>query len=316
MSKIPVPPKTQPKVVVSTTKQENIKWNDIYNQKFKLNKTETKESKVDEIFGIKQTLEKKDPEWQEYFDKDEDIFESAKITAKMIKESKHMVAYTGAGISTSSGIGDYRGPTGVWTLRDQGKSSEGGISMKEAKPTYSHYALTELIKKGYLKHIISTNVDGLHLRSGTSIENINELHGNTYKKKCTNPKCENIVYNGVNGSKESIVSCPKCSSKVSSTIVNFGDSIPEIDIKICKEHTSKQDLALVLGTSLQVSPSNMFPFQSFKNGGKIVIVNLQKTPLDKYSLKVYAKCDQFMKLVMQELGLDKFDLEYDWNKKK
>lgn len=143
MSKsIPPPLKTPPKVVALQKNQGNPSRNDIYKQKFKLNKTETKESKVDEIFGIKQTKEEKDQNG-EYFDKEEVIISSAKQTAKLIKESKHMVVYTGAGISTSTGIGDYRGPNGVWTMREQGKSYKRGTSITEAKPSYSHYALTE-----------------------------------------------------------------------------------------------------------------------------------------------------------------------------
>ena len=116
----------------------------------------------------------------------DDVIEAqATKLAELIRDSKHFIAFTGAGVSTSAGIADFRGPQGVWTLRAQGRDDE--IESKDtlqAIPTPTHMALVELQDRGVLKYLVSQNCDGLHRRSGILPDRISELHGNSNKEWC------------------------------------------------------------------------------------------------------------------------------------
>lgn len=124
-----------------------------------------------------------------------EIFEDADIVSRKVEElvdlilkSKHIVVHTGAGISTSTGIPDFRGPEGVWTLQEKGIKPKFDVDFSSAIPSKTHQALKALVDRGYVKFIISQNIDGLHLRSGIKRENLAELHGNFFITEC--PKCK------------------------------------------------------------------------------------------------------------------------------
>lgn len=101
-----------------------------------------------------------------------------------MKSAKHVVVHTGAGISTSAGIPDFRGPKGVWTLEKQGKKPDINISFNEAQPTKTHMALKALVDLSKVHFIISQNIDGLHLKSGVERNFLAELHGNMFTDQC------------------------------------------------------------------------------------------------------------------------------------
>lgn len=104
---------------------------------------------------------------KEQYESADEVDRKAQILADQIKNSKHFIAFTGAGVSTSAGIPDFRGPEGAWTLRAQGRERTGKpINTLQAIPTPAHMALVELQNKGYLKYLVSQNCDGLHRRSG------------------------------------------------------------------------------------------------------------------------------------------------------
>mmetsp|Transcript_39 Transcript_39/g.37 ORF Transcript_39/g.37 Transcript_39/m.37 type:complete len:405 (-) Transcript_39:42-1256(-) len=258
---------------------------------------------------------KTDEELKEYFDEASEIESKAKAVAQMIKESKHFVIYTGAGISTSAKIPDYRGPQGVWTLRDKGISPSFEISLEDAKPTYAHMALATLVKKGICKLVASTNVDGLHLRSGIPLQNLTELHGNIYKEHCK--KCNENFYRtiDVTQSRNDHLTgrkCEKCKSPLYDTIINFGEDLPFSEVSVTVDHANLSDLSLVLGTSMRVGPANKFPDQARKNGGKMVIVNLQHTPYnDRAAIVCHARTDDFMRALMKELGIEAEEYSLD-----
>jgi NAD+-dependent protein deacetylase sirtuin 6 len=123
------------------------------------------------------------------------IFESQEVVNKKVEElvdmilaAKHIVVHTGAGISTSTGIPDFRGPTGVWTLEKKGIKPTIDIDFNQAVPSKTHRILKLLMDRGFIKFIISQNIDGLHMRSGVKRNNLAELHGNFFVTEC--PKCK------------------------------------------------------------------------------------------------------------------------------
>lgn len=115
------------------------------------------------------------------------VNEKCAALADMIKSSKHVVIHTGAGISTSAGIPDFRGPNGVWTLEEKGEKPSMNIEFEDAVPTKTHMALKALIDGGQAKYIVSQNIDGLHMKSGVGREYLSELHGNIFVENCN--KC-------------------------------------------------------------------------------------------------------------------------------
>ncbi|XP_046679526.1 LOW QUALITY PROTEIN: NAD-dependent protein deacetylase Sirt6-like [Homalodisca vitripennis] len=116
----------------------------------------------------------------EKFDSKEEVAEKVATLAAWIQESNHVVIHTGAGISTSAGIPDFRGPKGVWTLEAKGEKPDMNISFNDAVPTKTHMALAKLVQVGKVQYIVSQNIDGLHLRSGVPRRNLAELHGNMF----------------------------------------------------------------------------------------------------------------------------------------
>jgi len=217
-----------------------------------------------------------------------------------------MLAYTGAGISTSAKIPDYRGPKGLWTLHDKGEKVVMDITIEQALPTNAHMALVELERQSILKFLVSTNVDGLHRRAGTSGPKMAELHGNCYKETCRDCKKEYLRTFDVNGSHGHVTGrkCDACGGALIDTIINFGENLPQKDVQDTILHAAQSDLSLVLGTSMRVSPANQFPLEALKNKGNLVIVNLQKTPYDAYaSILIHARTDEVMELLMKELNI-------------
>jgi len=256
----------------------------------------------------------KDPEQiKEHFDPPDVLEAKASKLADMIRNSRHMVAFTGAGVSTSAGIPDFRGPEGSWTLKAQGRRrTQATVDTLQAIPTPTHMALVALQNKGILKYLISQNCDGLHRRSGMKPENLSELHGNSNLERCSKCGKEYLrdfhatadyrydVHDHRTGRK-----CAKCGGDLLDTVVNFNESLPQVPLQKAFEHSQRADLMLVLGSSLTVSPANEMPRKTVENGGKLAIVNLQKTHLDSLAtVRVFAKTDDVMKLVMNKLGIE------------
>lgn len=190
------------------------------------------------------------------------------------------------------------------------------VELGLAEPTYCHYAMSELVKKGFCKYITSTNLDGLHRRSGVPENKISELHGNIYRETCE--KCKKEYLRGYDTTKTVLDAFKhhtgrhcECGGKLKDTIIHFTESLPEVELDLALKHGDASDLAIVLGTSMQVAPACHIPYRCSKNNGKLVIVNLQKTSYDDKATKIYAKTDEFMRLLMEELGLKDFDQDYD-----
>ncbi|CAH1444673.1 unnamed protein product [Lactuca virosa] len=245
----------------------------------------------------------------EMFDSPDDLQQKIKQLAKMIKKSKHLVAFTGAGISTSCGIPDFRGPKGVWTLQREGKGiPEASLPFHRASPSVTHMALVGLEKAGILKFVISQNVDSLHLRSGIPRQKLSELHGNSFREVC--PKCGTEYLRDFElesvGLKETSRRCidAKCGAKLRDSVLDWEDELPPTEMKAAEKNCRMADLVLCLGTSLQITPACNLPLKSIRNGGKMVIVNLQQTPKDnRASLVIRGFVDKVMSGVLHLLKM-------------
>lgn len=245
----------------------------------------------------------------EVFDSPQVLQEKIKELATMIRESKNLVAFTGAGISTSCGIPDFRGPKGVWTLQREGKGvPEASIPFDRAMPTLTHMALVELERAGILKFVISQNVDSLHLRSGIPRDKLSELHGNSFREICPSCGLEYVRDFEIEtiGMKKTSRHCSdsNCRKKLKDTVLDWEDALPPKEMVPAENHCRAADLVLCLGTSLQITPACNLPLKSIRGGGKIVIINLQPTPKDKKaSLVIRGLVDKVIAGVMDILNL-------------
>ena len=201
-----------------------------------------------------------------------DLNERITILAGWILVARHVVVFTGAGISTESGLRDFRGPDGVWTRRDKGLKTP-KQDFAAAEPNTGHYAVADLEKLGKLEFLISQNVDNLHLKSGIDPDRIAELHGNLTRVRCTG------CYFVMDRDEQETV-CPLCGAKLVSTVVDFGMPLPEKDLGNAYKHAGKSDLFIVAGSSLVVHPAADMPRVALENGAKLVIINRGETPYD------------------------------------
>jgi len=204
-----------------------------------------------------------------------DLNERIATLAGWIKESEYLVVFTGAGISTESGLRDFRGPDGLWTRREKGLSTP-HQDFTDAEPNAGHRAITELQALGKLAFLVSQNVDNLHLKAGIDPEKLAELHGNLTKVRCA--KCD-FRMDRVEGERE----CPLCGGELVSTVVNFGQSLPEKDLADAYEHSRRCDLFIVAGSSLVVYPAADMPRVALEAGARLVIINRGETPYDEYA---------------------------------
>ncbi|XP_050297223.1 NAD-dependent protein deacetylase Sirt6 [Anthonomus grandis grandis] len=249
----------------------------------------------------------------EKFDSEDDVYEKSLLLTTWIQEAKHVVVHTGAGISTSAGIPDFRGPNGVWTLEKEGKKPDINISFNEAVPTKTHMALKYLIEKNYVHYIVSQNIDGLHLRTGVSRTHLSELHGNMFIGQCDICESQFVRHTATStvGQKYLGEGCRRdvrgrtCRGKLKDTILDWEDGLPERDLDMSNFHSSLADLNICLGTTLQIVPSGNLPLRCQKFGGKVVIVNLQPTKHDKKAdLIINYYVDEVFEQIMRHLCLE------------
>jgi NAD-dependent SIR2 family protein deacetylase len=201
-----------------------------------------------------------------------DLNDRINTLAQWMFDSRYLVVFTGAGISTESGLRDFRGPDGLWTRRDKGLATP-NQDWSAAEPNTGHKAIFELQEMGRLRFLISQNVDNLHLRSGIKDELLAELHGNLTKVRCT--ECE-FKMDRIEGEGE----CPLCGGKLISTVVNFGQSLPVKNLNDSYRHSQNCDLFIVVGSSLVVTPAADMPRVALQAGAKLVIINQGETPFD------------------------------------
>src|SRR5215211_5215868 len=234
--------------------------------------------------------------------KEQRLEQHIETIARWIIECEHPVAFTGAGISTDSGIPDFRGPNGVWTRRDAGLPvPRWRVPPGRVEPNTSHLSLVELQRLGKLRFLITQNTDNLHRRSGIRPELLAELHGNGQMMRCLG--CDRLYTRQEVGwdtlrwgpgyrTQRPVPGqpvCAECGGRLISSVVNFEDPMPQGELALAEEHARRCDLMLALGSSLMVQPAASLVGQALRSGSRVVLVNKGKTPYDrKATLRVWA----------------------------
>ncbi|NMJ40558.1 NAD-dependent deacetylase [Roseomonas sp. JC162] len=217
----------------------------------------------------------------------------------MIEDARRVVIFTGAGISTESGIPDFRGPNGTWTkvkpimFQDFVASPaarreawrrrfEGDATMRAAQPNRGHRAVALLVRQGKASSVITQNIDGLHQASGIPEEQVIELHGNSTYAHCLEcgTRYEIGALRATFEALGDVPDCTACGGLVKTATISFGQSMPEEAMRRAAAETRAADLFIVLGSSLVVYPAAGFPEQAKRNGARLAIVNNDPTPLD------------------------------------
>jgi mono-ADP-ribosyltransferase sirtuin 6 len=177
----------------------------------------------------------------------------------MCRASNYTVAHTGAGVSTSCGIPDFRGPTGVWTAEEKGVPPPPSAPFESAIPSLTHMALLGLMRANRLRYVISQNVDGLHLRSGIPRTHISELHGNIFAEECT--KCRREYMRTFDtqgmGLKPTGRYCTLdgCGGALKDRVCDWTSILPPDEFDRAVHHHRQAELAICLGTSLRIRPA-------------------------------------------------------------
>jgi NAD-dependent deacetylase len=222
------------------------------------------------------------------------------VLRRMISEASRIVAFTGAGISTGSGIPDFRSPGGIWTkyrpiefsdfLASEDARRESWRrkfateeTVRKATPNAGHHALARLHDWGKLHALVTQNIDGLHQASGIPDDRIIELHGNGTYAACLQcrRRYELEWVRGVFAQNERLPVCGACGGMIKTATISFGQAMPEDAMARAREATMAAELFIVLGSSLVVYPAAGFPIMAKRNGARLVIVNRDPTDQDE-----------------------------------
>ena len=253
---------------------------------------------------------------------EQDLDTLADRVADLIINARKTVVFTGAGISTESGIPDFRSPGGIWDRFDPDDFTyqkfigdpqsrrkhwhmlrEGGLTM-EAKPNLAHYAIAELDRLGKLDCVITQNIDNLHQKGGVPADKVFELHGNMQWAVCLSCgqryPLEHIKARLDEG--EETPDCGACSGILKPDVVLFGESLSQEVLSEATHHSSNCDLFIVVGSTLIVYPAAYMPIYAVNSGAKLVIVNLSSTPMDgQATVVIRAKAGEILPGILQQV---------------
>jgi NAD-dependent deacetylase len=218
---------------------------------------------------------------------------------RLIGEAKRIVAFTGAGISTESGIPDFRSPGGIWTkyqpieFQDFLASEEmrreswrrkfaTDETMRKAEPNAGHRALARLVEQGKMLAVITQNIDGLHQASGIPDDKVIELHGNSTYAACLDCRRRHELdwVRQIFAQRETLPKCMACGGILKTATISFGQAMPEDAMMRAHDITRQADLMITLGSSLVVYPAAGFPIMAKRLGAKYVIINRDPTDQD------------------------------------
>jgi NAD-dependent deacetylase len=230
---------------------------------------------------------------------DETRTEKIKRAAALFSHATHAIAFSGAGISTESGIPDFRSPdSGLWTNVDPLEvASIYGFKKNpqafydwvrpltettlNAQPNPAHDALVDLERIGNLRGIITQNIDALHNRAGSKV--VHELHGHMRQATCIHCfekfEADSIMKQFMVDGKAP--TCPTCQGPIKPDVILFGEQLPIRVFNAAQEATRRCDLMIVIGSSLEVAPASDIPVLAKRTGAKLIIVNLEPTPADR-----------------------------------
>jgi len=246
----------------------------------------------------------------------------ARKAAELIAAARKLVVFTGAGISTESGIPDFRSPGGIWSRfdpedftyqkftadpearRKQWRMLGEGHLTTDAEPNPAHYAIAELDSLGKLDCVITQNVDNLHHKAGVPAEKVFELHGNVQWAVCLS--CgqrypfEHIKARLAGG--EEIPECEACGGMLKPDAVLFGEALPQEVLQEASQRSSESDLFIVVGSTLVVYPAAYMPLYAVRGGAKLIIVNLSDTPMDaQAAVLIRAKAGEAMSKIVERV---------------
>ncbi|MBI4287709.1 MAG: NAD-dependent deacylase [Chloroflexi bacterium] len=250
------------------------------------------------------------------------VSEQTEKLASLLLASRRLVVFTGAGVSTESGIPDFRSPGGLWerydpdefTIQSFVRSAETRKKMwrmmaaeffTHVTPNAAHYALAELDRLGKLDCIITQNVDDLHQRAGVPRAKVYELHGNMLWAVCLN--CGQrypmeAIRERLKAGDEDLDCRAACHGILKPAGVLFGEALPERELREATEHSRGADLFLVIGSTLLVYPAAYMPQYAVEAGAKLAIINLTATPMDRQAVVVInAKAGEVMSRVVERI---------------
>jgi NAD-dependent deacetylase len=250
--------------------------------------------------------------------------EETEKLAQLIAQSTKIVVFTGAGISTESGIPDFRSPGGIWSRYDPEDftiqkflsgsaarktiwkmSMKGGL-LTEAKPNLAHYAIAELYQLGKLDCVITQNIDNLHQKAGVPGDRVFELHGNMERVVCLSchrrfpmPEVLRKIEEGA-----VVPDCPECQGILKPDAVFFGEALPQETLQEAVRRAQNCDLLIVIGSTLVVYPAAYIPTYAREAGATLAIINLTTTPFDHYAeVVIRAKAGETMSKVVERVRL-------------
>jgi len=241
----------------------------------------------------------------------------------LIVESQRLVVFTGAGISTESGLPDFRGPDGLWTKVDPDDftyqkfisdpearkrlwqmQKTVGLAWSDVQPNPAHYAVAELEKLRKLDCVITQNVDGLHQKAGNSEDRVIQLHGNMQWAICLSCHRRFPMKEVLQRIKEGaeVPDCLYCHGILKPAAVFFGEALPQETLMEATRRSENCDLFIVIGSTLIVYPAAYMPMYAKDAGAKLAIINLSPTPLDQYAaVLIQGKAGKVMSKVMEKL---------------
>ncbi|MHA1362602.1 MAG: SIR2 family NAD-dependent protein deacylase [Candidatus Freyarchaeota archaeon] len=238
---------------------------------------------------------------------------------KLLKQSSKCVVLTGAGVSVESGIPDFRGPEGTWKKFDSEIATASSFVLKphqfwlfamqfagpllRAEPNPAHKALAELEKMGHVTCIITQNIDGLHQKAGS--KNVIELHGTAWRAVCVNCGRKypfNYIMDQMVPMCALVPRCMWCGHILKPDATLFFEEIPQELYQRCLDKLEHCDLLLAIGSTLLVEPSGSFPEMVKNRGGKVVIINLEKTWFDdEADVVINGKASEILKQILREV---------------